>query len=278
MTFTLDRGFEEEIRVHASGTPNEEVCGIIVRLPTGMTGLLAMKNHHHDKANAFHIRNADIDSALEDMGGKVIAIYHSHVKGRSSEASKSDIAASEALKLPYVIYSVARMQFTIYEPKGQKVPLIGRPFVFGVHDCYGLVKDYYERLEKCSTCGKMAVEEFGYPCDHCTYVHMGFELPEPEREPHWFMKHGRNLFMENIPGAGFVRVPLETIREHDSLLLNDDNPVPHFVMVYIGNSTVLHHPTGQLSRRGRFGGYLRSRVTDVLRHRSMLEAGDQWKP
>ena len=48
--------------------------------------------------------------------------------------------------MPWYIYSVAFNKWHSFKPSGYKAPLVGREYVFGIHDCWSLMRDYFETI------------------------------------------------------------------------------------------------------------------------------------
>ena len=93
--------------------------------------------------------------AAEDEG-EVVAIWHSHTD-RPPVASDADRAGCEATELPWLILSVTKnlnpeidaefrlSEMEVITPNGFEMPYTGRPYVFGIFDCWMLCRDYLKR-------------------------------------------------------------------------------------------------------------------------------------
>lgn len=123
-------------------------------------------------------------------------------------------------------HQLARGRRPDYRPKGDD-PIIGRPFVHGVWDCYGLIRDWY-RQER------------------------GIELPNFERADGWW-EQGENLYIDNYAAAGFVAHDAE-LQPGDVILMQYQASVVNHAGVYIGDGMMLHHLYGQSARVVPYGG------------------------
>ena len=188
----------------------------------------------------FRIAKADLLLAMEQGA---TAILHSH-PGASSDPSMIDRAGCEETGLRWIILGLPDGDVTTIEPSGYEAPLVGRPYVFGVFDCWSLIRDYF-------------IQEIGIP------------LPDFERREDFWLR-GENLYLDHAEEAGFVRVPEECLREHDVVLMALNSPIPNHGSVYVGDMKILHHRTNRLSGHDVFGGYWQKSTTHVFRHRSLV--------
>lgn len=191
-----------------------------------------------------HFRITPDEYAIADALGRIIGVYHSH-PNRRPDPSQADRAACERMGVPWHIYAHPRGDWARVEPEGWKPPLEGREWAHGVLDCYTLVRDYYAR-------------------------ELGITIPDFHREDNWWLA-GANLYVEQYPEAGFVRVQGEP-QEHDLLLMQLRSPVPNHGAVYVGDGLILHHVANRLSERTVYGGFWQKVTTHVLRHQAVMEA------
>ena len=119
---------------------------------------------------------------------------------------------------------------------------MGREFVFGVVDCYTLVRDWYAR-------------------------EYGIQLRDYDRRDK-FWDRGENLYMDNFAAEGFSKIPLEEVQRGDLILMNLVSPLPNHAAIYLGDQQVLHHVQGRLSSRDVYGGYYGKSTACALRHES----------
>ncbi|PHM45224.1 peptidase P60 [Xenorhabdus miraniensis] len=122
--------------------------------------------------------------------------------------------------------------------KGIK-PLLGRPFVHGIWDCFSIVRDWYQ-LER------------------------GIEIPNFARSDGWWNR-GENLYLKNYASAGFVECSDE-LQVGDVIIMQVQANEPNHAGVYIGEGLMLHHMYGQLSNRVPYDGYWQERTIKILRY------------
>lgn len=231
----LPKGVLEAAFKHAEQEQDRESCGLVVkvnkRLKYWPCKNIATRNQD------FHIAHDDIVDA--ELAGEIVMIVHSHPM-TSPQPTWADLDYIEHTQKPWLIVNWRTHTHTITKPTGWITPLEGRTFVPGIHDCYGLIRDYYKQVRQ-------------------------IKLPNFPRDDEWWLK-GQNLFVENFEKAGFVRV-YEAPIEHDVLLMQIGSSVPNHGVVYLGDRMFLHHCTNHLSGKGHWSGAWERCTTHVLRYR-----------
>jgi len=222
----------EAFKAHARAEYPREACGLLVN-----SRYVSCRNLAETPAEHFVLSPHDYLAASQQ--GKVEAVCHTHPNA-SAEPSEADRAACEASQLPWYILSWPTEVLRSIAPCGHVTPLLGRAFVHGIHDCYGLVRDYYKQT-------------------------LGIEIPDYERRDQWW-ERGENLYMEFFAEAGFVSVP--DLQPHDVILMQVRSPVANHAAVYLGNNIMIHHLWGRLSKRDVYGGYWAKHTRLIVRHRS----------
>ena len=203
-----------EILEHAKAEAPRECCGLVA-VVKGRRKYFPCQNIAETPDEHFVLSGWN---DVEDQG-EVIAIVHSHPK-TNPEPSTADRVACEKSELPYV----------------------GREFVFGVVDCYTLVRDWYAR-------------------------EYGIQLRDYDRRDK-FWDRGENLYLDNFAAEGFSKIPLEEVQRGDLILMNLVSPLPNHAAIYLGDQQVLHHVQGRLSSRDVYGGYYGKSTACALRHES----------
>jgi proteasome lid subunit RPN8/RPN11 len=225
--------------MHALQASPAECCGLIVAINRRHIYLpcknLAAANEH------FIIDPLDY-AAAEDKG-QIIAIVHSH-PSTNPAPSQTDLIGIERSGLPWLIVNPHTGAHTITMPSGYIAPLIGREFHHGVLDCLSLIRDYYKQT-------------------------LNIDIPDYVRQDQWWLK-GENLYRDKFTECGFFDVPLETLQQHDILIMRMASPVENHGAVYVGNNQILQHVSGRLSSRDVFGGYWRKATTLLIRHGSLM--------
>jgi proteasome lid subunit RPN8/RPN11 len=237
---------QQAILAHAKAEIPRECCGVIVVFK-GKERYVPCRNIATENEN-FTIHPEDWAKAEDD--GNVLSVVHSHCD-IPPFPTQADLVACEATDkqypgLSWVIVNPLTEQFHEFKPSGYVAPLIGREFVHGILDCYALIRDYYAQELK-------------------------IELPDFERENDWWKQKGVNLYLKNFEKAGFVKVPAETLKRHDVIImLIGDAEDPNHAAVYLENQVILQHIMNRLSCRDVYGGYWMKHTACVVRHRSLM--------
>lgn len=243
----LNATLRRDIIEHAAEEYPKECCGVIVD-----GKYYQCRNIASDPTEEFRIHPAD----HREFEGRIQAYVHSHPDG-TSKMSQADRVYMEHCGKPYIILAYPIKEFGVYAPSGYKAPLVGRTFIHGVLDCYGLVKDFYER-------------------------ELGVTLPEFEREDKWWDSGDISLYEENFEKAGFYKV--DDLQYGDMIVCQVDAPVPNHALIYLGENVdlksenappcigvnmVLHHLYGRKSTREIYGVYWESKTKMILRHKEV---------
>ena len=172
---------------------------------------------------------------------KIEAIAHSHVE-QPPLPSETDHAFCEKLGLPWLILAWPSRRFTVIEPQGATAPLIGRPWVWGTQDCFGLVRDAFR-------------------------AYTGILIPDFCRD--WaFWQNGEDLIGAHCAEAGFLALPPATPPRHCDVLAMQVNasPVANHLALFLAPDLILHHLIGRLSRRQPYDGFFQRKTVRHFRH------------
>lgn len=225
-----------ELRTHAHLRPDEEACGIIAG-----GQLFPCANIHSSPSNNFGISAEDYAKA-DELG--IEAIFHSHT-GFNNRFSPHDVASCKTINLPWVMYCIGTNSWHEMDPTG-KAPYLERPWIYGMYDCYGLVRDYYRG-------------EFNIVLDDY----------ERGQEFEWKSSEWR-MFEKNFRAQGFSEIDGE-IRKGDVLLMQLQADFPNHVGVFHEPSQNIfyQHLLDRLSEANVYGGYWQKNTVKLLRHKEL---------
>lgn len=189
--------------------------------------------------------------------GEIIAVWHSH-PNMTAEPSECDKVECENSEMPWFITGVCQGEDDTFvftetntlEPSGYQLDYIGRPYSYGVIDCYSLIVDYYKR-------------EFGIVLPR---------LPENRNTRFWETKPPQPLMEEACEKIGLVRVDGQEPKVGDLFLIQTEGSVANHVAVYIGDDMILHHCENRLSGRTIYGGYWHKHTVRAYRHPEVEKA------
>lgn len=226
------------MRDHALSSPSQEVCGLIAG------GQYFPCSNKCEEPSKFFAIDAN-DYAKAEAFGPIEAVFHSHV-GRNNKFSPEDVKACKAMGVPWIIFCIGTSEWLYADPTGDS-PYIGRPWVYGIYDCYSLLRDFYKR-------------EFN------------IELADYERgaEFEWASPEWR-MFEKNIKDQGFVEIEGAS-QKGDMLLMQLQAPFPNHtgVLVKPSRNIFYHHLLDRLSEETVYGGYWAKHTNKVLRHKELM--------
>ena len=225
---------------HAIADLTREACGLVVIIK-GRMRYWPCKNLATDQD--FFFLDPEDWAEAEDTG-EIAAVFHSHPHCDCAP-SQADRVACEKSGVPWYIYSPHNEGWATLKPEGYKAPLIGRQWVWGVTDCWSLVRDWY-------------AEEFGIELrDWPRPAAMQTFTEDPQFDRCW-------------EETGFVEVPMEEIQHGDAILMSIENHGLNHVGVYADHQMLLHHLRGRLSSRDIYGGYYLKSTGRILRHTNRM--------
>ena len=212
--------WKEQAAIHADKEAPKESCGLLAIIK-GKETYWPCENLS-ESPDEFFVIDPDNWADCEDEG-ELIGIIHSHPYG-SALPSEADKASCEHLGLPFYIYSVEQKNWIDFEPSGYTSGLYGRTWIWGKHDCWSLITDYFLNKKQ---------------------INLKF----------WERPKSIKTFCENpyfekvLTGSGFKEVSKDNIINDDVLLMQGPDEKLNHVALYIGDQTILHHNIRQLSCR-----------------------------
>lgn len=241
------------VRKHAEAQYPSECCGLLVRVGRAHR-YIPCENIATDPLEEFRI-SPEAYAQAEDLG-KVIGVVHSHPDA-TSRPSAADEAMCSASGIPWWILSWPEGDLRELRPVAA-VPLLDRPFVHGVQDCWQVCADWYRR-------------------------EWGLDFPRYEREDGWWeLAEGPSHYEQNFEAAGFypVEVPQRgdlivmavgrtAHPNHAGVFLDTDPSLPgETAQIFGPGPFLLHHLYARPSEIIVWGGPWLDRVRLVLRHRN----------
>ena len=184
---------------------------------------LAITNHQE------FILNPE-DYVKADNLGEIIGIFHSHPVTPPTP-SQADRISCEHSNLPWYIVNPKTEQWAELKPEGYKPELCGRPWVWGVTDCWSLVRDWYKQEKN-------------------------IDLVDYERSitPQEFLENP--LFEKYAKETGFRELANnEALKKGDVLLMSIMHPTLNHVAIFLGDM-VLHHLADRLSCKEPYSEWL----------------------
>ena len=219
--------WKEAALAHAKDQDPDESCGLLLNI-RGKERYHPCRNLSAQSDEYFIL---DPEDYIKGSNlGEITAIIHSH-PDTPPVPSQADKMSCEQSKLPWYIVNPKTETWGYYEPCGYKAPLLGRPWVWAVTDCWSLVVDWYKQ-EK------------------------GINLRDWERPltPEEFEKDP--MFERCAWRTGFRQLrPEEKLINGDLLFMSIGSRGLNHVGIFI-DGDVLHHSADRLSCREPYNPWL----------------------
>ena len=170
------------------------------------------------------------DYIKADNTGDIVGIFHSHPVNPPTP-SQADKVSCEASGLPWYIVNPSSEEWAYLEPCGYKPPLLGRQWVWGVTDCWSLVRDWYKETKNIS------LRDWDRPLT-----------------PQEF--NDKPMFEDCAWRTNFRELrPSEKLEDGDVLLMSILCPTLNHVALFF-EGDVIHHLTDRLSCREPYSQWL----------------------
>ena len=219
--------WKETALAHAKDQDPDESCGLLLNI-RGKERYHPCRNLSAQSDEYFIL---DPEDYIKGSNlGTITAIIHSH-PDTPPVASQADKMSCEQTKLPWYIVNPKTETWGYYEPCGYKAPLLGRPWVWAVTDCWSLIVDWYKE-EK------------------------GIQLLDYERPTRIEEFTDDPVFEKYLPSRGFrLLKPDEPLMNGDVLAMSILGKGLNHVGIFI-DGDVLHHSADRLSCREPYNPWL----------------------
>ncbi len=236
--------FEEDVIKHASRDPTVEACGLIWIEKDLSVTVKELNNESNSPRNSFCISPSQfIEYKLTK---KLLGIYHSHPV-TTERPSKQDMATSEEMGVPYLIYSLKTNNFFLYypstyEPEG----LVGRPYIKAFYECTCILKDYFKK-------------ELGLDISRWN---KNYWLPEKDDKA--------NKLLNSILKNNTIKVKTQELKKHDIIIFEIKKNKRLHVGIYLGGNEFLHQPDKILSKKELLEERWQNKIKQVYRHATLV--------
>ena len=229
----------QAIVAHAAEVYPAECCGVVAQ-KSRVERYFPCRNIAENPTEQFHLSPEDYITAEE--WGTVTGIVHSHPDA-TTQPSELDKAQCDAMAIPWHIVSYPEGDLRTVMPRGE-LPLVGRAFVLGHTDCWGLVMSYFRQTH-------------------------GIVLNDYRVDYPWWESGRENLYLDNWYKCGF-REFSGPPQSGDMVIMQVSAPVANHAGILLDDGMLLHHMYGMLSQRVPYGGYWKDRTVKIVRHMSLI--------
>ena len=219
--------WKEAALIHAKNQDPSECCGLLLNI-RGKERYHPCRNLSAQSDEYFIL---DPEDYIKGSNlGTITAIIHSH-PDTPPVASQADKMSCEQTKLPWYIVNPKTETWGYYEPCGYKAPLLGRPWVWAVTDCWSLIVDWYKEER-------------------------GIKLLDYERPTRIEDFTDDPVFERYLPSRGFrLLKPDEPLMNGDVLAMSILGKGLNHVGIFL-DGDVLHHSADRLSCREPYNPWL----------------------
>ena len=224
----MPRSAEIAAHGHAVAAAPEESIGFVMHGEYRPQDNIAESPREHARV--------DPDAVLSAQRDGLQAVIHSHPHPHPPCPSLADMRAQIAMNVPWAIIPVSQERQpgapVWWGPGVPHPPLMGRPYMHGVTDCYAIVRDWYAQR--------------------------GIALPDIARGWRWWAPEENNpdLYERSFLTAGFEEIDRAAAAVGDGFLMQIGADRINHCAVLVEPGVILHHPGGdrpcdatRLSRR-----------------------------
>jgi len=219
--------WKDKALLHAKEQDPKESVGLLLNVK-GKQRYYSCKNLAITDHQCFILDPEDYVKA--DNTGEIVAIIHSHPVTPPTP-SQADKVSCEQSGLPWYIVNPKTEQWGYLEPSGYKAPLMGRQWVWGITDCWSLVRDWYKEEKN------IVLKDYVRPT-----------TPEIFLENPLFEKYALETGFRELKNT-------EKSENGDVLLMSILHPTLNHVALFF-NGDVIHHLTDRLSCREPYSEWL----------------------
>ncbi len=206
----FDHSITKASQAHASEVyPNESVGFVVdgVYVP--------MENIHEDPLNHYTVDPKEVAKYASNLQG----VIHSHpLENHPMHPSKHDMETQEAWGVPFGIQLINAAGPGNIIWFGDSLPIPeyeGRPYIYGVYDCYTILRDYYR-------------------------AELDVNLPIVPRDD-GFWNRGEEMYLDNTMAQGFEEIDVSDLQPNDGVLIKLKSKVANHAILYLGGDRGLHH-------------------------------------
>jgi proteasome lid subunit RPN8/RPN11 len=237
---------------------NQFLAHALSQYPRESCGVFVMANDAYEFVlleNQLQAANQDFEALVSDYkeavkGKTAVAFVHSHTNG-NDQNTPHDRAQCRAMNVPWLTLILPQQKWIELHHQDVSIPILNRPWDYGLLDCYSIVKD---------TFGALGIPLSDYP---------RAPIFEWNTNPLW------DQYSDNFEKEGFVEV-FDGPQPYDLLLMkarsqrhDSAGKVNHAGVMWF-DGEFIHHPIGKNSIKELWDGYWRLITCKIVRHRNII--------
>jgi len=181
---------------------------------------------------------------IEDISPNRVDMIVASQTNKPYLVEAQEVAIQDKYNRPFAFIALNKQ--TISEPViwGAETPIppiIGRRFIYGVTDCYTIVRDCF-RLGKYEL-KKQGIDGWPYEPTHLPVI--------PSNDGWW--NEGEDYYVENFKALGFRQIDFSEARPGDGFLTKFNSDKYNHAALLISPTEIVHHLPARLSRREKVG-------------------------